>query len=316
MDATTDRAADVADSTALGWSPLTEYGLLLAQGNDAREFLHAQLTSDIAGLSADRARLAGWCSAKGRLLASFLVVPLEDGFALQLSRDLVAPVLKRLSMFILRAKVTLRDASDEWQQIGVWGREAREKLAPAIGGFGDAPLSTVHGDGLHAVAMGGGNRYLVLAPAARSQSLEHLLGRAAAAHKWRLMEIRAGRPHIVLATQDQFVPQMVNLDRLGGVDFKKGCYPGQEVVARTQYRGQLKRRMVRARIVGEGGLVPGQELVSDVPGQAGTVVNAAHADEGEEMLAVVPLEALDSGAALRVAPAGATLQILDAPRES
>jgi folate-binding protein YgfZ len=311
MDATTDRAADAAAGTALAWSGLTEYGLLVAQGDDARAFLHAQLTSDIAGLPADRARLAGWCNAKGRLLASFLVVPLADGFALQLARDLVAPVLKRLSMFVLRAKLTLRDASDEWTQLGVWGREARARLAPVVGELAGTPLAAAHGDGVHAVAMDE-DRYLVLAAASRSQSLEHLLGRASAAHKWRLMEIRAGRPHIVLATQDRFVPQMVNLDALGGVDFGKGCYPGQEVVARTQYRGQLKRRMVRARIAG-GTLTAGQELVGDVPGQAGTVVNAARAEDGEELLAVVPLEALERGVTLRSAPAGAALELLDTP---
>ena len=314
MDASTDRAA----TTALAWSPLTDYGLILAQGEDAREFLHAQLTNDISGLPADRARLAGWCSAKGRLLASFLVVPLGDGFALQLASDLVAPVLKRLSMFVLRAKVRLTDASTQWVQLGVWGSEAQARLAPVVSGFAAAPLAAAHGEDIHAVAMDD-DRYLVMAAAARSQSVEQLLGRPAAAEQWRLLEIRAGRPHIVQATQDQFVPQMVNLDTLGGVDFKKGCYPGQEVVARTQYRGQLKRRMVRARVADASAasrLAAGQELFCDtLPGSAGgTVVNAAPAGDGSELLAVVPLEAIENGIALRVAPAGAALELLDAPR--
>jgi folate-binding protein YgfZ len=310
-----DASNDPAETTALAWSPLSEYGLIVAQGEDAREFLHAQLTSDIAGLDADHARLAGWCSAKGRLLASFVVVPFGDGFALQLASDLVAPVLKRLSMFVLRAKVKLHDASADWVQLGVWGKEARARLAPFVAGLGDAPFSAAHGDGVHAVAMAA-DRFLVLAARSASQTIEHVLGRPAAPHKWRLLEIRAGRPHIVLATQDQFVPQMVNLETLGGVDFKKGCYPGQEVVARTQYRGQLKRGMVRARVAaGAAPLEPGQELHWDAqPGQAGgTVVNVARAADGAELLAVVPLELLEGPAPLRVAAGGAPLELLAAP---
>jgi folate-binding Fe-S cluster repair protein YgfZ len=293
MDALNDRT----ETTALAWSPLTEYGLIVAQGEDARDFLHAQLTSDIADLDADHARLAGWCSAKGRLLASFVVVPLGDGYALQLASDLVAPVLKRLSMFVLRAKVKLRDASAEWVQLGVWGSSARMRLAPFVAGLGDAPFSAAHGEGVHAVAIEA-DRFLVLAAPAQAQTVEHVLGRPAAAHTWRLLEIRAGRPHIVLATQDQFVPQMVNFETLGGVD------------------GQLKRRMVRGRIAADAAaLAPGQELHWDAqPGQAGgSVVNVAPSPEGVEMLAVVPLEALESPAPLRSAPGGAAIELLAAP---
>ena len=100
---------------------LNRYGVLAVTGADARSFLHAQLTNDIENLPADRAALAGWCSAKGRLLATFLVIPSPDGFLLQLSRDLAAPVAKRLSMFVLRAKVKVTDESDAWAQYGVWG---------------------------------------------------------------------------------------------------------------------------------------------------------------------------------------------------
>src|SRR3954470_11351409 len=107
---------------------LSRYGLLSVQGADAREFLHAQLTNDIRILSSDRAALAGWCSAKGRLLASFLVIPTPEGFLLQLSRDLVPGVLKRLSMFVLRSKVKIADVTDTWAQYGVWGRSQDVRL--------------------------------------------------------------------------------------------------------------------------------------------------------------------------------------------
>ena len=243
---------------------LTRYGLLSVTGTDARAFLHAQLTNDIEHLGPDRAALAGWCSAKGRLLASFLVIPRADGFFLQLARDLAAPVAKRLSMFILRAKVKITDESEGWEQFGVW----------------DAQLSTagVSWSGDVATIRVGDDRFLQLAPR------DHLQEAANADEaQWALQEIRAGRPLITSATQDQFVPQMVNFEQLGGVDFKKGCYPGQEIVARAQYRGQVKRRMVHATAPAGVALQPGADY------NGGTVVDVAPAENGSELLAVVPI---------------------------
>ena len=242
---------------------LGRYGLLSVTGADARAFLHAQLTNDIEHLPSGRAALAGWCSAKGRLLATFLVIPAPDGFLLQLARDLAAPVAKRLSMFVLRAKVKVTDASDAWAQYGVWDADRQQE--------------DVAWNGSHASVRVGERRYLELVPAA-----EALEGNADDA-QWALQEIRAGRPLIMAATQDQFVPQMVNFEQLGGVDFKKGCYPGQEIVARAQYRGQVKRRMVRAQAPAGVQLAPGQEF------NGGTVVDVAPAGAGSELLAVVPV---------------------------
>ena len=225
---------------------LRRFGLLSCTGDEAREFLHAQLTSDVSALQADRARYAGWCSAKGRLLASLLVVPHAEGFFLQLSRDIAPATTKRLSMFILRAKVKLADASEAWVQIGLWGSQAAAQLAAL--GF-ETPAAdlaiTRAGDAL-AVRVAA-QRFLLLAPAGQRGRFLEALGDGGD-EAWALEEIRAGRPHVVRETQDQFVPQMVNLERLGAVDFHKGCYPGQEIVARTQYRGILKRRMVRAKV--------------------------------------------------------------------
>jgi folate-binding protein YgfZ len=242
---------------------LGRYGLLSVTGADARAFLHAQLTNDIEHLPSERAALAGWCSAKGRLLATFLVIPAPDGFLLQLARDLAAPVAKRLSMFVLRAKVKVTDASDAWAQYGVWDADRQQ---PDVAWSGSRASVRV-----------GERRYLELVPAG-----EALEGNADDA-QWTLQEIRAGRPLITAATQDQFVPQMVNFEQLGGVDFKKGCYPGQEIVARAQYRGQVKRRMVRAQAPAGVQLAPGQEF------NGGTVVDVAPAENGSELLAVVPV---------------------------
>ncbi len=238
---------------------LNRYGLLSVTGADARDFLHAQLTIDIRNLPAGRAALAGWCSAKGRLLATFLVVPSPQGFLLQLARDLAPAVAKRLSMFVLRSKVKIADESDAWAQFGIW----------------DAPAPA-------SVSWEGG-RVSVPRSAHRTLQLEPAAGASVAANAdeeaWTLQEIRAGWPLITAATQDQFVPQMVNLEQLEAVDFHKGCYPGQEIVARAQYRGQVKRRMVRLPAPAGTQLRPGDEF------NGGVVVDSA----GGELLAVMPV---------------------------
>ena len=239
---------------------LSRYGLLSVAGDDAREFLHAQLTNDIRALARDRAALAGWCSAKGRLLALFLVIPSAQGFLLQVARDLAAPVAKRLSMFVLRAKVKIADESERYAQHGLWDVGSD---APEVAWAGEIATVRV-----------GERRYLQVGPAAQMTAEPN-----APEAEWTLQEIRAGRPFISAATQDQFVPQMVNLEKLGAVDFEKGCYPGQEIVARAQYRGQVKRRMVHLRAPAGSDLRPGQEF------EGGTVVDRA----GDELLAVMPV---------------------------
>lgn len=230
---------------------LTRYGVLSVKGDDARDFLHAQLTIDMQSLTGEHAALAGWCSARGRLLATFLVIPAPGGYLLQLARDLAPTVAKRLGMFVLRAKVKIADESDAWVQYGTWNA-----------GQEQAGVRVDEG------------RFLQLVPAAAPQPEAN-----ADEAQWALQEIRAGRPFITAATQDQFVPQMVNLEKLGAVDFRKGCYPGQEIVARAQYRGQVKRRMVQLRAPAGVALRPGQEF------NGGIVVDSA----GGELLAVMPV---------------------------
>ncbi len=239
---------------------LSRYGLLSVIGTDARAFLHAQLTVDIESLAPERAVLAGWCSAKGRLLASFLVVPSPEGFLLQLARDLAAPVAKRLAMFVLRAKVKIADESEAWQQYATWDAPAPSAVTWRRSGV-DVPA--------------GDRRFLTFT----KESLEA----GASEAEWTLQEIRAGRPLISAATQDLFVPQMVNFEALGALDFRKGCYPGQEIVARAQYRGQVKRRMVHATAPAGVALAPGQDF------NGGTVVDVAPAANGSELLAVMPV---------------------------
>jgi folate-binding protein YgfZ len=239
---------------------LSRYGLLAVIGADARDFLHAQLTNDIASLPSDRAALAGWCTAKGRLLASMLVIPSPQGFLLQLARDLAPAIAKRLSMYVLRSKVKISDVSDAWAQYGVWD------VALKVAGVAwDGDVATVRVDERRSLRIGPADKFF-LAP----DKLEDA---------WTLEEIRAGRPLISAATQDRFVPQMINFEALGAVSFQKGCYPGQEIVARAQYRGEVKRRMVHVQIPAGIELKPGQEF------NGGVVVDSA----AGEALAVMPV---------------------------
>src|SRR5437660_6777421 len=184
---------------------LSRYGVLSVTGADARDFLHAQLTIDIENLPPERAALAGWCSAKGRLLATFLVIPAPQGYLLQLARDLAPTVAKRLSMFVLRAKVKIADESEAWAQFGVWDADYEPRDVAWRGNIATVRV--------------GERRFLELGPTAELKEPA-----TADEVQWTLQEIRTGRPLITRATQDQFVPQMVNFEALGGVDFGKGCY--------------------------------------------------------------------------------------------
>ncbi|HEU4644323.1 MAG TPA: folate-binding protein [Burkholderiales bacterium] len=292
---------------------LQHLGLLSCTGDDARTFLQAQLTNGIEDIADGEARRAGWCSAKGRLLALFLVVPQQGGFLLQVSRDIAPAIAKRLSMFVLRAKVKVADVSDAWTQYGLWGEAAEAHLAQLGLTVPQGELKATHAQGI-AVVRVGAQRFLVLAPAAQRGRLSSLALEQGEV-SWALQEIRSGLPQVVLATQEEFVPQMVNLERLGAVDFKKGCYPGQEIVARTQYRGALKRRMARARVSSPA--VAGDDLYADeFAGQASGKVVAAAAvpGGGSELLAVVQISALEGGQPIRLrAPDGPHLELLPLP---
>ena len=300
---------------ALRATRLRRFGLLSGTGDDGRTFLHSQLTNDIEHFPADQARLAGWCSAKGRLLASFVVIPRPEGFLLQLAADLAPPVAKRLGMFVLRAKVKITDVGMRYSQLGVWGAQAVARLEELGVALGQSPMAIAVDGELTAVRLEQ-DRVLIAAPPEQLERIEAGLGAESSEEDdWTLLDIRAGRALIEQATQDLFVPQMVNLEAVGGIDFRKGCYPGQEIVARAQYRGQIKRRMIRGRIDAQIQARPGTDLYSDdLPGQAsGTVVSVADANGTRELLAVVPIASVEQRAAIRVAPAGPVIEILPLP---
>lgn len=297
---------------------LSHNALIAVSGDDAAAFLHGQFTNDVEALEVGAAQWSSWLSAKGRILATFLLVRRADHFLLMLPAEIAAPILKRLSMFVLRSKVKLEDASGRLARLGIAGPNAAAIVATHWGDA-PAPMRSVERDGSMVVALEEG-RFVAIAPEALASAMREKLAstESAGAEAWEAAAIRAGIPTIVAATQEAFIPQMVNFELIGGVSFKKGCYPGQEIVARTHYRGGLKRRMAMAHIAGEDAPKPGDALYSTTFGDqaAGQVANVAPAPGGGfDALVVAQLESLANNDLHWKSPNGPALDLLDLPYE-
>jgi folate-binding protein YgfZ len=269
-------------------TPLTQLGVILADGLEAADFLHKQLSNDVNHLEPGMARLAGYCTPKGRLLATLLLWREGEQIALQLSRPLLPAILKRLRMFILRSKVSLNDGDDQTVTLGLGGMNAASALTPWFATLPASRWSSVSnasGTLIRVADAFGTARYQWrVSPELAQQAWPQLCTSLAAVGSdvWGLAEIAAGMPLVTTATQEKFVPQMINFELIGGVNFKKGCYPGQEIVARSQYLGKLKRRMHLASIRTNDEVKPGDDVFSlDDPEQAcGMVVNAERGPDG------------------------------------
>ena len=280
---------------------LSDYSLIRAHGGDAQNFLNGQLSNDIRELDAMRSQLASWCSPKGRMLVIFRLFRREQDTLLQLPVRLQENTLKRLRMFVLRSKVTLENADTELVGIGLSGPKA-EGLLHDTAGFapkGDNACETR--DEMTIISLPGPHpRYEIVAPTAAVIKLWNGLEPKATPvgpPVWAWLDIMAGIPSVHPETYEEFVPQMANLEVVGGVCFKKGCYPGQEIVARMQYLGRLKQRMYRAHFDGGSAPCPGDAIFApDFPGQsAGTVVEAqASPDGGYDLLAVIQISSAEA----------------------
>ena len=315
----------VLGSASGAYSLLDQFGVIDAIGLDSLEFLHNQLTNDVTHLAPDVSALGGYCSPKGRLIASFLywlqsakpgdvapgdAAPAIPGVRLLISADIREAIQKRLSMFVMRSKVKLSDATPA---LGIIGLAALGSQAEAL-----RTVLTQHGLSVPAHVRGrtesaagtlirlpdaaGAERYLLLIPrdglAAFSEALDATLSRIDAT-TWDWLDIQSGEPRITALTQDSFVPQMINFEALGGVNFRKGCYPGQEVVARSQYRGTIKRR---ATIAGASAAKAGDEIfdAADPVQPCGHVINAAPSPEGGYLCLVELKLAISADAQLHV----------------
>jgi tRNA-modifying protein YgfZ len=299
-------------------APEGELAVIRARGADAGSFLQGQLTNDVLLMKTDEARLAAWCSAKGRMLASFIVVKLSsEEFLLILSRDLLAATLKRMKMFVLRAKCELVDASGEVCVEGLAGvaaRNAMNKVAPHAGFIpvirpNESEMMVILPLGHMASQNVSRALRIRMTPAQGNSDTQHLA-------VWNALEISSGIARINTAVSEAFVPQMLNYESVGGVNFKKGCYPGQEVVARSQFRGTLKRR---AYIVTSAEpLQAGQEVFDsrDPDQPCGQIAQAAaHPAGGFIAIVSMQISAHDSPTLHAGSTSGALLQLQALPYE-
>jgi folate-binding protein YgfZ len=304
---------------AVTFSELGSAGLIAARGVDAAGFLHAQLTSDIAGLPAFQAQYSGYCSPKGRLLATFLVWRAEDEFLLQLPEALCASVLSRLAKYVLRAQVRLSEASSEYRLFGVAGSDAQSAVE-ALAGTAPLRMHEIVSSRGYRVTRLSASRFVVLAAAQDAAAARAALAARAEAKSesaWARLDIEAGIPAITPATQDEYVPQMVNLDLIGAVSYTKGCYPGQEIVARTHYLGRLKQRMYRIHAPTVTEPLPGDALYSPAFGEnqaSGAVLAAAPAEgTGYDALAVIQTSAVANGSITWKSPEGPAVELKPLP---
>ncbi len=300
---------------------LSHFSLIRASGDDASNFLQGQFSNDVRQVSATAHQLSSYSSPKGRMLALFRLFQRNDAYYLSLPQGLLETTLKRLQMFVLRSQVSLEDVSEQMVRFGLSGPNTEGLLREHLGECPAEKDESVTAKEITVLRIAGEHpRFELHGSFTAMQSLWDALAphaQKAGANSWELLDIQAGLPSIYSETVEAFVPQMVNLQLVNGVSFKKGCYTGQEIVARMQYLGKLKRRMYRAHVDSAIRPVPGDELTSphSASGQgAGKVVKVASSPNGGyEILCVVEIVAAESGEISLAADESARLQLLSLP---
>ncbi len=260
---------------------LTHIGLLEVSGADAVSFLQGQVTNDVNLLTGNNAHFSGYCSPKGRLLALFLAFAHRDHIHLQLNRALLEPIMKRLKMYVMRSKVDIKDVSESIIKFGINGPNAHELLLPLFSQIPTQDYELVSLDNaaiLKLPTIAGHARFQVFTDSSNAAALFdalkadcQLVGKPC----WDWLDIQSGMPDVMPKTQEQFVPQMLNLDILNGINFKKGCYTGQEIVARTHYLGKVKRRTYLATIASNIAPIEGDKILDNANSDVGQVVRVA-----------------------------------------
>ncbi|MDR3214546.1 MAG: folate-binding protein [Azoarcus sp.] len=302
--------------------PLVHLGLIHATGAEAAVFLHNMLSNDVARLPADVAQWTSFNTAQGRMLANFLLWRDGDGYSLAPAADLAPTLLKKLSLYIMRNKVRLAPPPPERVLLGLAGPAADDCLAQADLPVPEDSMRQNIEDGHRTIRLGDGLFIIELAAVEAASVFDTLLKAGATESgtaSWNLAAIRAGLPLVTAATQEAFVAQMLNFEIIGGVSFTKGCYPGQEIVARTQHIGKSKRRTYRLGLPNPPVDVGvGTALYSPESGEqpAGTIVTFAPLPWGGEALAVLRTNCVEEGGEIHVgSPEGPRADVLELPYE-
>jgi hypothetical protein len=297
---------------------LGQFGSIRVSGEETQKFLQNLLSNDINAVTPKSAQLSSFNSPKGRMLATFLIWQQGGDYILQLPRTLTAAMHQKLSMYVLRARVKVSDASDELVCLGLAGKSATALIQQHFSAVPEQDMATLQQDSACIIRLAA-DRYQISTTPQQAMLLWESMGKTAlkaGTGCWDWLNIRAGLPIVTPATQEQFVLQMANLDVLGGVSFKKGCYPGQEIVARTHYLGKQKRRMYLAHIESDTAPLPGNELYSaEMPEQpCGMVINACAAPGGGfDLLGVMQISSYETKQVRLLSAQGATLQFLELP---
>lgn len=289
--------------TGLVMADLSHLGLISAYGDDASTFLQGQLTNDINQVDLEHSQLSAYCTPKGRILSNFRIFKRQETYYLRLPQEQLESSLKRLQMFILMSKITMEDSTDSLVHIGISGPDADKHLQQFIPQIPDQDDGVSQCNDYTVIKLAGPHpRFEVYGELEPMTHLwQHMDVHAApiGADAWSMLDILAGIPNIYPETSEAFVPQMINLQVINGVSFKKGCYTGQEVVARMQYLGKLKRQMYRIHIDTHNPVNPGDALYAadTTSGQGtGTIVDARPVpDDGYEALAVINISDAEQG---------------------
>jgi folate-binding protein YgfZ len=279
---------------------LSHLGLLELDGADAFTFLQGQVTNDIKLLNGNNAHYTAYCNPKGRMLALFLAFSHHGHLHLQMPKELIEAVAKRLRMYVMRSKVTITDMSESIIKIGLNGNDAATLLAPHFLVIPQQAYELSNSEQGALLRLPGDiPRYEIFTSLDNAKAIWNSLkahAKPVGAANWDWLEIVAGIPEITLKTQEEFVPQMLNLDALNAINYKKGCYTGQEIVARMHYLGKVKRRTQLAHIAGDNIPSVGDDIVDTNNQAIGKVVRSAPAIEGGyDVLAESRLENIAEG---------------------
>ena len=307
-------ATDLAVTNPAFFCVLHHEGLLAVRGADASKLLQGQLTCNLNYLDEHNASLGARCTPKGRMLSSFRILQQGDGYLLAMAAELLGEQLAELQKYAVFSKSKLTDESALWVRFGLQGGDA---VLTSLGlHLSPASDSVAHHEQLIAVRLSDG-RCELWAPAGAAEQVQAQLSAhlpLTSLNSWLLAQVRAGIGQVFGATREAFIPQMINLQALGGVSFKKGCYTGQEIVARMQYLGKLKRRLYRLSLTGEEVPAVASAIFSPIHNSSvGDVVLAARSETGVELLAVLQEDALKDGRLHLASLEGSALQHLELP---